>query len=109
MDILSFSPYGGISTNKCRRNDGLENHHLANATVGIVSSRNHAWVLQLVGKKYTKKQGIYILKQFLHKALITNTGEGRRHAGGPGRRCPGRTVRIHINNARETDVVRPLV
>ena len=58
IPCFSF-PFSGIPTNTCRKNDGLENHHLANTTLWIVSGKNHEWMLKLMDKKKYMRNRIF--------------------------------------------------
>lgn len=55
-------PDSEILTSKCGRRNWLENHHLANAMVEIVSSENPKQVLKLVGRVYTRNGTFLVLK-----------------------------------------------
>lgn len=48
-------PDSGIPMSTCRRSGGLENHHLADARVEIVSGENAKWAFKLVGRLYMKR------------------------------------------------------
>ena len=39
-----------MPTNKYRRNDGVENYHLATIAEIINSGKKHQWILKLVGE-----------------------------------------------------------